>query len=372
MERYEIITAFFDTTVFRQDPLRRKPEFGLIEKLAELDRFKLHLSEITWHEFVTQQELQFDEQVQKVESAVSDIRKRLKDAKLLAILEGEIAALKMKRKVFSEEFSGWLSSLQADVHQIADHHGRAVIKKYFQGIPPFRRIKERKDFPDAFVFEALTDLVKEHQVLHVVTADKQLAKAARDFKKVEVYETVREFVRGASLDTFLHRTINLEAIIARIEDDADAEKEYLIEPILNELAKTPGSPMSEEYDFIITGTGSLDEFHVDGQSAEDYGDGMFIIPFSASSECLTEYCMPKWEWHGQDESKDRGSIEEWNDYVYRVEQYKYLRISGTLGFQVDLGTLETADADKSDIAFAAENAAITIEIDEVSVPDDEC
>lgn len=366
MDRFEVISAFFDTTVFRNDPLRNTPEFALVKRLGELSRLELHLSEVSRREFISQQESHFDEQLAKVRAALGNIRRRVPDAKLLASAEDEIDGITSQRSILTEEFDCWLADVSSIVHPVAEHHGSRVVTSYFSGDVPFKRIQNRDDFPDAFIFESLADVARESSILHFVTGDKNLAEAASLLPQVEVHASLEAFVHGASLDKFLNRTLNLEKIALSLENEVSHTMSCLSRSILDELIRTDASPMSEEYEFSVTVYGKLEELKIDGGAAEDYGDGMFLVPFTARSTCLVEYFMPKFAWHGLEQSKDRGSAEDWNDNVYRIEQEKELRFAGELGFSVGVKELNRSDISTSDIERIMRNAKPSVRINSIS------
>ena len=85
-----------------------------------------------------------------------------------------------------------LQQLQTEVIPIANEHGSRVAAAYFKGSSPFAGVKSRKDFPDAFVYEAVADLAGPDPADHVVvvTADGNLRKHLSSLPGTTCVETL--------------------------------------------------------------------------------------------------------------------------------------------------------------------------------------
>ena len=335
-----MIHVFPDTTVFRDDPSRQKAPFKVVERLAELGKLTLHVSDISRREFITQQELHFDEQLGKLNSSLNALHKKIPSAELLAGVKREVESLKKKRNEFSREFDAWLSKLGATVHQVADRHGRTVVDKYFAGSPPFSQIKARKDFPDAFIWEAVADVASTVGDLNVVTGDGRMSSCVGEIGGVTVHKTLHDFVTSASLDKLIRQTENLDMVMAFFASDAKKTEEYITPPILERLAQSNDTPFPDESEATIIDVGPFRDLQVSTAAVEDYGDGLFVLPFSVKTECLIQYYMLKADYWGLDPDSAPSSASEVNDHVFEVEDYYDLAVSGTLGFQIEPGALD--------------------------------
>lgn len=56
------------------------------------------------------------------------------------------------------KISELLDLLGANILEVQEHHGAIVIKSYFKGGAPFKKVKNKEDFPDAFIL----DIIKIH------------------------------------------------------------------------------------------------------------------------------------------------------------------------------------------------------------------
>ena len=77
---------------------------------------------------------------------------------------------------------------------IADEHGTSAMDAYFKGAPPFTSVKSRNDIPDAFIFEAIKDALRDGP-LHVVTNDRNLGSHLSDLANCTVHRSVLDFIQ---------------------------------------------------------------------------------------------------------------------------------------------------------------------------------
>ena len=355
-----MIHVFLDTTVFRDDPLRRKAPFKVIERLAELGKVEIHVSDISRREFITQQEHHFDEQIGKLLSAIKDLRTKIPNEQLLAGLQREVATVQAKRETIATEFDGWLSRVNAHVHPIAEHHGASVVEKYFMGLPPFTKVKSRNDYPDAFIWEAVVDVAKEAKAPNLVTNDGPLSNNIADIPGVTAHKSLHDFVAISSLEDLLKRTENLDKILSFFASDATKTANYIASPIVDRLTRSNLTPFSDDCEATILSVGPLRDLVVNILDVEDYGEGLFVLPFSGKAECLIQYYMLKADYWGLPPESTPRSAADWNDHVFEIEEYYDLAISGTLGFQIEPEALDGRIRHMKDVAqiFAAANVAV--------------
>lgn len=74
--------------------------------------------------------------------------------------------------------------------------------------PPFRDLKSRDDFPDAFIFAAVEDVAASHENLHVICADKRLRSACDELANVSTYPDLPAFL---ALKEWLISTPSMES-----------------------------------------------------------------------------------------------------------------------------------------------------------------
>ena len=132
--------VFLDTTVLRADPRRQKIAFRLLGELAESNQVKIHLSEMTKREFLSQELETLDESKRNLEKSIRRISKlRAMSSVQLATIElgagslrAAVSAIESIKGVVSEDFANWAAKSDVRIHPIADKHGARVVEKYFR------------------------------------------------------------------------------------------------------------------------------------------------------------------------------------------------------------------------------------------------
>jgi hypothetical protein len=183
-----------------------------------------------------------------------------------------------------------LQSLQAEILTVQPHHANLVVNSYFDGSPPFKQIKNREDFPDAFIFESVKDLKAQlgETVLHFVVADNVLREALSQINGVVMHKDLNEFVQCQEVE-----------ILARQSD---------VEKLWNEVYKTilPNLPSLEEIfrdsiramsveltykqvthqnipednqEAVISAIYEPEKVSFDWENTKNYGAGLITIPF---------------------------------------------------------------------------------------------
>ena len=164
---------------------------------------KIYVSEVVQEEISSQLKAEFSE---KINNSENGLRKVLKHQWLQHI--GDKTVLDHAYKMISQAKESmdeiakkgvdeiW-QSLQVEVLAIQPHHGASVMKSYFSGTPPFKKIKNREDFPDAFISEGAKDLkaLITDENIHFVVADNTLRNSLSQINGVRVHKDLDEFVQ---------------------------------------------------------------------------------------------------------------------------------------------------------------------------------
>jgi hypothetical protein len=116
---------------------------------------------------------------------------------LLIQCQKEINKLKSEIMPFiDDDFRKWLENIKGEINPIKDHHGKRVAEAYFEGKPPFKRPKNRDDFPDAFIWETIIDLLGTVDVLHVISNDSGMINACKNIDGILLYESLDAFIKS--------------------------------------------------------------------------------------------------------------------------------------------------------------------------------
>lgn len=370
-----MLHIFLDTSVFSAAPRRDNAAFKALGRMAESGNAKLHLSSVSLREFVTQQEAHFATSIAEAQSALRDIRRRTPTSEpLLPQVIGAESLLRSLELGLRESaktgLPSWIAETGATVHSARPDHGERVLDAYFGGKPPFKTKKKRDDFPDAFIFTALADLVANTGEVHAVVVDKELRTSAAGLTGVTTYEGLDALVTSEPCQSLIlaentSRNIeqlrdclrvnpsSLNAILERELVDAlqgkQIESDYI--PDDNSTATVSSSYSPQDVTF------SLDDL-------DYYGDGLVVIPFTAEVEVVADYYVNKADYYVLDEARTAHmsvSDRDWNDHCMAVEEEFLLRIAGTIAMSIDDAVLQTEDVSAAAIGAALLGATGTVE-----------
>lgn len=189
-----MIDVVIDTSIYRTDPKREKAAFRVLTKLATNGFVRVHIPHVVEREFSTQQLASLETTFGEGKRFVSSIRKKVSESLTPEVndIENLIGAFRVKAEAeIASSLSNWAAEISAEIHPTQPHHGELVLDAYFSGNAPFSQPKERKDFPDAFIYESIRDLVKLKEIVHMVSADENLRSSC---VKLTGIEGVLDFV----------------------------------------------------------------------------------------------------------------------------------------------------------------------------------
>jgi hypothetical protein len=190
-----------------------------------------------------------------------------------------------------------LQQLQAEVVPVNGAHGARVLAAYFGGQPAFNGVKNRQDFPDAFVFETVRDLVgaPPNNALSVITADANLGKHVATVAGVTRYESLDGFVASEAVQQAAAE-IQLEAdwaaalpdVLTRVRAlEAELRTDAFFQALINALHGTEvdhHSLPSDGGEATIQFVSDPDDLEFEWDEAESYGPRLLRVPFSCNCD----------------------------------------------------------------------------------------
>lgn len=193
--------VFLDTEVYRRAGFNiSNTPFTLLAKQIESGRISLHVTDITLAEI----------QRQLKEAALimaAEAKRLFRDFNRIAQLTGEdnLTVNNVDGSDLSEK--AWAGFADVLVKRFRSHSisalelpGRVVFDRYFAGEPPFDR-RASKEFPDAFVVEALARYCKGNEIsMYVVSGDAALCRAAGEHAALLPLQTIEDLLAAATAE----------------------------------------------------------------------------------------------------------------------------------------------------------------------------
>ncbi|PSS62176.1 hypothetical protein C6558_23700 [Ensifer sp. NM-2] len=207
--------VFFDTEAYRRAGFNlRNSQFKTFGEYVEAGRLSLHTTDITFMEINRQIAEDVTEKTGRLNKIARDFGRMAQIAPGMPTLpkidEGELT-----RSTWRGVLDILVSEFSANHILALDVHPRKIFEKYFAEVAPFAK-RGSKEFPDAFIVEALADYCSKHQMkMYVVSGDT----AFRD---------------AAASHTSLIPLASIDELLASCVAESDADIEPLVDAIFDE------------------------------------------------------------------------------------------------------------------------------------------
>ena len=378
-----MIHVVLDTSIFRKDPFRKKAAFELLYKLGKTNRLKLHIPYFVKNEHLSQKIHEYIKPLETTIQNLKTIHRKPLPENVKQEVEKQLESLNKIHfdtvSYVETDFDDWLKEIGAKVYEIENHHGANIAELYFKGELPFKEKKNRNDFPDAFIWQTILDIVEKVDKLNVVAADTALNKTCMPFEKISIYESLDELIKSDKCFAAL-RDHDFESqfddILLNLKENEESILETFKELILAEYLERhtfhdPNIP-DDNNEATISVINEINELNLTIDEAEYYGDGMIIIPFSCNIDVLAEYWIFKSDYYTISEKRIRTiNIEEYgNRHYYEAEENFELNVHGYVSINFELSSVPKTDSFFKHLKKLLDYADIEIDrIEDIEVAD---
>ncbi len=380
----EPLNVILDTCIFRSNPTRDKVSFRILQRLADDGKVVLHIPKIVEGEFLSQELESYSRPIRSLLTHLATLRRQFLpiDAReavdnfnsLLRGLEQRLADL------VQNNFKGWAYKMNAQLHDVGSEHGGRVLEAYFAGRTPFSAKKKRDDFPDAFLWESIIDIVRTHKETVVVSSDKALLEACSSEAGIHTYKSLEDFiVRCVGQEAIKQehvqqavRTLKLQLLYS------ETITENIRGEIYNELMHTlPGQSIDGTHLSAIPLEARLlyvdvpHDLQFSVERTEYYNDGLFVVPIQATLQAIAEYVVAIGDYNVMfSEVLDQMDDISVDDYEVHLEQAVQVKVQARLRIALDSDRFESADLTDRKLITILEEAEFGIEsIEHVKIMD---
>ncbi len=345
------ILVTMDTNILRDDPYFQKADMDTFIKICNKGKIQLSISEIVVKEYKSQQleEIckKFDEITQRLETK-KDKTKNIDENKLLKITIDEIISAKNNYiGSIEKRFSAFVEKTNSIISPISENHGKKVMDDYFEGKPPFKTIKNRKDIPDSFIYHFINDQIIKNDFSKYcfITNDQELYNCVEADKKANVYHGIEEFVS----ENFIQK--HIDEINIKMKEDVKQFVRDNIEKHQNQLHELLNKELEKELPYKEIIDESIKDDNCTGHISMHYGsdnmdfnyntinfinDEMMTLDFSCEVEAGLEYYIFKQDYYCLDfEEQKRISISDHNKHYFEAEEVVQLSLSGKIAIKLD-------------------------------------
>lgn len=369
-----MIHVVIDTSIYRTDPKREKAAFRILAKLAINGFVRVHIPHVVEREFSTQQLASLESTFSEAKKFVSSIRKKVSESLSLDVngIDKQIEALRTKAEVeISGALPNWANEIGAEIHQSQPHHGELVLNAYFSGGAPFSQPKERKDFPDAFIYESIRDLVKLKGPVHVVSADDNLRGACAKLAGVTTHDVLEEFLKSKPCIDAAHHLEHLEKLnlfrnhIGAYAPDFVAHINQLLLDYLPYRQFEDRHFKSDDQTAAVEMVEDVEDVEIEEDKIEILGVDTLLVPFSCRLRALVYYSIFAADYWAMADNDTLGitvhQSENSSDNFLEASEEVMLEVRGIFSVSLEFDLGETINDPETDFSSYLENSDVTLE-----------
>lgn len=340
---FEIV---IDTNIYRKDPSQTSLPFKALSRLCKAKTARLHIPYIVKREFQTQQVNSYQKEMQislssingllkknlsmKVRDAVSDIKSSIEASFPLVTEDAETGIVK------------WAEEIGAVVYPLVHEEAEKAMEAYFNGHPPLKEPKIRKDIPDAFLFQSVLSISKNSETLYVISEDGPFHDAATTIPNAQVFKSLNDFIEVPEVQTALQKQDEAEKIakiIAILKERSNEEIAHVINRSIGEKITWEkihdNSIPDDNHEATISSYGEAEDIAIDFNDAAYYGEGQLGIPFTCTMLVSAFYYIFKSDYYSIDEAR-MPSVSDHNDHYFEAEAEFEIIISGSISIDIDI------------------------------------
>jgi rRNA-processing protein FCF1 len=377
-----------DTTVLRSDPGRKKAAFQSLMRLSQARVVQVYIPYVVQQEFLSQEREKNQAHLKKVISSIQSLQRIPLPEAIVSFLKDSIESfeqIQLKLDDFpNQAFQAWCDETQTEILPIDISHGKKVVDSYFRGNPPFKKQKNREDFPDAFIWQAILDLSENLEELYVITNDNIVNDALQKQEKAIPVRNLDKFIELEvcqkaiqELELKESKESNWADNFQRIIELLEPNKLVLIDSIESELLnKLIGNKvesfeiLDDNHEASIDHVENISNLRLYIEKISYYGSSTFVLPVSVELEAQLSYFIYKANyWALDDDGKgNHMSIGDWNDHYYSVDEAYALAIEGRISITLNSEALERSGLSDEDLIEVIENSQVSVDsLDDVSV-----
>jgi len=363
-----MIHVVLDTSIYRGKPRLDSPEFKALGYLAKKECVCIHIPYVVEQEFVSHLYHEHVKKVDRTVKSLSGLINHKKANEMVPELSQSLDKIKDNKEELSEEtkeeFIAWLDSTGAIRYDFSDTEAIDALNAYFYGKAPLKQPKNRNDIPDSFIYQSVKTLYDKYgDSLHFVVNDGNL-RSACEADGVTVYESLSDFIAIDEAKECLKNAL--------IDDNKGVVSQHLMQYAQTNtndiIDKIESLLLGDEYRLIYGDSvpGESNEIYVSGvdkphtlditDGVEHYGEGLFVLYFTALVEFTYEFAVYRSEAYDLDRKKYY--LEYLNEHYFNVETTDEFSFTGRLELEYsgDFGTITTSN----DLLNALQDPEITI------------
>ncbi len=328
-----------DTNIYYKDIKRKTAAFQALESLIRKSLIKLYVPYFVEREFISQLTSLYEksyeeiihnlaqlckinylneESYKKLEKAYFDKNKILKQAKL--------------------HYLNWLYDMKAEKCDLTLNNYKNTFEDYFEGKPPFKNIKSRKDIPDGLIFQNIKQICEKEKEVHFISEDKDfLAACKRSSSDLHIYCSLDDFIKSDVCKGYIDLDESEQALILDYCVNNLSELTSRIAAVAPSFLAwkkiTSTKILDDNNEGTIVCSGEPNDVSYGFSEADYYGGGIIVVPCSFETNIEVSYYLYKADYYAMDKIL---SVSEHSDHYYSVEENFQASIEALVRFEFDI------------------------------------
>lgn len=345
------IHLIIDTSVLSANAYYKSQGYKSLKILIDKGLLKIYLPYIIENEYIEQLKKPYLEQFDSIKDSLETLKNRLLiNTEEITNIKESINIVKNNtiEHIIKDFETNFCTKLRIKKLDIKPHHAEEVFKKYFKGLPPFKGKKNRKDIPDAFIFECIRDIKNKESNTVVLVADNGLYDAC-DKINITVFKNIEDFIKHEKIQDMLTDHINPSIFVDHLKSNKNIENfltNYHVKELENVTITSHHIP-SDDNSAQIIGIYTPENIECDFSKLIYYGNKKIGVPVVFNIMVAVDLFIFKGDYYAEDYGFS--CIEDWNDHYFRTESEYLLKVESIVIIDISQIDFSASDVDFGEI-----------------------
>jgi len=186
-----MINLIIDSTHFKRDRSLNKLELTKLKALGKRDYLKIHIPWFVYKECTSTYKEEIGIKLNNVKTILKTLdRQGIDESTQNHFLEiaGNIDHLHQNiEQSIADNWKIFIEESKAELYPFDEKISSLVYESYFEGSPPFKSLKSRKDIPDAYIYQRIKN-VSELGATYLISGDRNLRDKSTELNNVIAFE----------------------------------------------------------------------------------------------------------------------------------------------------------------------------------------
>jgi rRNA-processing protein FCF1 len=333
-----MVNLVIDSTHFKLDRALNKIELAKIKALGKRELIKLHIPWFVYRECTSTFFHEIQTRLNSIKTTIRTLNRQGIDNDIQSdIMKVSELLEELSKKIkpsITSNWKGFIEESKSKLYEFDNDMSATVFENYFDGSSPFKSLKNRKDIPDAFIYETIKSLGQVDKT-YVITNDNNLFEECEKLLNTRAFKTWENFFSDAEIIE-IEKAMDEE--LDKLKIDLITDNLDLFEDSVLEWDKTRGDltiedPVlrSDNNDAEVLALDNLKTKIIE-KDIQIIDDDVFV-PIEVFADASIYYFVFNSDFYLNFEEFEGASVEEWNKHYVHIEDEEKLRMIKTFRFK---------------------------------------